>query len=100
MFQTKEIGFGVLDFPSLRFIMGVWLALGLPLMWTTFSVSDLFFLPLVLLFVGCGAYSLFLKCPNCWKHFYSTSMIRGKYRGDFYGRLVPKRCAHCGYGFK
>jgi hypothetical protein len=80
--------------------MGVWLVLGLPLMWASSFVSDLFFVPLMLLFISCGAYFLVLRCPNCRKHFGSTSMIRGKYRGEFYGRLVPKRCAHCGYRFE
>ena len=80
-----------------RFALTLWMVGGLPLLYLAASVSEWFFVVILLFMAGIGYYSMNLRCPVCRKPLIYNP-VNWLFLIDIWcwTPWIPRQCTKCG----
>lgn len=80
---------------KLRLAFLIWIVGGFALGVTAVTVSSYFFIPMGLLFVGVGLFTLNLRCPHCNARVLITPVNAFGLRVPAATSWIPRKCPNC-----
>lgn len=78
----------------------IWLGGGSVLLLMTIKLGEIFLIPLILLQIVLGGYSMFLKCPECGKPVLHNPISIFGIKFNAWTAWIPENCSKCGTELK